>query len=415
MNLFVLIMVYLSLYLGLFTLTLFLLSFLGKEKKKFKDIGHPQVSILIPAYNEQAALEKTVESAAMLDYPKSRFEIIIIDDGSTDKTSKISKELIKKYENVKYYWKENGGKGSALNFGIKKSKGDFIVTLDADSFVNNDALKLMMPHFSNPKVMAVTNAMKVYEPKTFFQRIQAIEYDLGIFFRKSFSNMQGINVTPGPFSIIRKTFFKKYGGYDEHNLTEDMEMAMRIQSYNYLIENEPKAIVYTVAPRNFLSLLKQRRRWYVGTINIWKTYRKLFGKSFGEFGLFVLPLAVISVIATLFVTVYYVSRGLVDSFRHFMLYSKIGYDFFNNMNFQIYYVIDNIYNSLSEGVLFFAVFFMIFTIILLIVLNKKIGSGENAIRTFINYLLFMVTYGILYSFWWVVATLYSISGRRVKW
>lgn len=415
MNLFVLVMVYLSLYLGLFTLTLFILSFFGKEKKTFKDIGQPYVSILIPAYNEQAALQKTVESAAMLDYPKNKFEIIIIDDGSTDRTSKISRELVKKYENVKYYLKKNGGKGSALNFGIKRSKGSFIVTLDADSFVNSDALKLMVPHFSNPMVMAVTNAMKVYKPKTFFQRIQAIEYDLGIFFRKSFANMQGINVTPGPFSIIRKTFFRKYGGYDEHNLTEDMEMAMRIQSHNYLIENEPKAIVYTVAPRNFLSLLKQRRRWYVGTINIWRSYKGLFGKSFGEFGLFVLPLAIISVVTTLSVTIYYVSRGLIDSFRNFMLYSKIGYDFFNNMNFQIYYVINNLYNSLSEGVFFFAAFFAIFTVILLIFLNKKIGSGENVIRTFINYLLFMFVYGILYSFWWAIAGLYSISGRRIKW
>jgi cellulose synthase/poly-beta-1,6-N-acetylglucosamine synthase-like glycosyltransferase len=415
MNLFISIIVYFTLYIGVFAIVLYILSFFGREKKKYKDIGQPFVSIIIPTYNEENSLRKTVENAVNLDYPLNKFEILIIDDGSTDSSGKIGKILAKEYKNVKYFRKENGGKGSALNYGIKKAKGDYIVTDDADSMANSDVLKLMMPHFSNPKVMAVTSAMKVYKPRTISQRIQAIEYDLGIFFRKAFANLNAINVTPGPFSIIRKSFFEKYGGYKLDTIVEDMEMAMRMQSHNYIIENELKAVVYTISPRNFFSLLKQRRRWYAGTINIWSRYKHLFSTKYGEFGAIILPLAAISVLTTMIVTIYYLSKAIIDTLTNFIHYSTIGFDFFNNMNFQLYYLVVNAYTSLSEGLLFFVLFFSIFTITLLIILNRRVGSGENPIKTFINYIMFLVTYSILYSLWWGVSILYSITGRKVKW
>jgi cellulose synthase/poly-beta-1,6-N-acetylglucosamine synthase-like glycosyltransferase len=414
MNQLITIIVYITLFIGIFTLIMCILSFFGREKPKFKSIGQPFVSILIPAYNEELSLGKTVESVIALDYPKNKYEIIIIDDGSGDKTPKIGRELAKKYKNIIYLRKKNGGKGSALNYGIEKAKGEFIVTFDADSMVNKDALSLMIPHFSNPRVMAVTPAMKVYNPKKFLQRIQAVEYDLGIFFRESFGNMNAINVTPGPFSIIRKEFFEKYGGYRTDVLTEDMEMAMRIQKHDYFILNEPRAVVYTISPESFGSLLKQRRRWYAGTVFLWTTYKNLFSPRYGYFGLFILPLAVLSVITTIIVTSYYTTRLLIDSYHNISNYRAIGFDFFNSLSFKLNYLLIHLYNSLAEGILFFIVLFSVFTVVLLIILDRRIGVS-NPIKAFINYLLFAVTYSVLYTIWWGVSIFYSITGREVKW
>jgi cellulose synthase/poly-beta-1,6-N-acetylglucosamine synthase-like glycosyltransferase len=391
-----------------------ILSFFGREKPKFKSIGQPFVSILIPAYNEELSLGKTVESVIALDYPKSKYEIIIIDDGSTDETGKIGKELSKKHRNIIYLRKKNGGKGSALNYGIEKAKGEFIVTFDADSMVNKDALSLMIPHFSNPRVMAVTPAMKVYKPKKLLQRIQAVEYDFGIFLRESFGNMNAINVTPGPFSVIRKEFFEKHGGYRTDVLTEDMELAMRIQKNDYFITNEPRAIVYTISPESFSSLLKQRRRWYAGTVSLWMAYKNLFSPRYGYLGLFVMPLAILSVITTILVTSYYATRWLIDGYHSIFNYQAIGFDFFNNFSFKLNYLLIHLYNSMAEGLLFFAVLFSVFTVVLLIILDRRIGVS-NPIKAFINYLLFAVTYSVLYTIWWGVSIFYSITGRKMKW
>jgi len=415
MKAFIRIIVYISIYIGLFTLVFYLLGFLKKSKKLKNVTDFPFCSIIIPAYNEENTLEKTIKSAISLNYPKNKFEILIIDDGSTDKTFYLAKKFEKEYSNVRAFTKKNGGKASAMNFGIDKSKGEFVISFDADSMVTSDSLRQMMPYFYDKDVMCVTPGMKVYKPKGILQRVQAIEYDFGIFLRKALTRFNSVNVTPGPFSIYRKVFFEKYGGYDEKNITEDMEIAMRIQYHNYKIENSPESVVYTIAPNKLYALARQRRRWYFGMINnLWK-YRDMFGKRYGELGIITLPLSVISVVMVMTVTLYYIYRFIIDSIRDISLYSLIGFDFWNNLHVGWNVFLVNLYKYLSEPIILFATLFIILNFTMLLYVNRRIKSIDRPISIFLNYVFFLYIYGILFSFWWIIAIIYSIFKKEIKW
>ncbi len=257
--------IYASIYTGLFATSFYILSFLAGQKVKkelFKDSELPKVSILIPVYNEGKTVEMTLKSILTSNYPKEKFEVIVVDDGSDDDTLR----YIKKFESkiVRVFSKKHGGKGKALNFAIKKAKGEIVFSMDADTLVKPWSVKNMVKYFKKKEVMCVTPAMTVYKPKGLLQKIQYVEYLTGLFLRKSFSSLNAIHVTPGAFSAYRKSFFDKYGGYDEDNITEDLELSLRVQFKGYIIENAPEAPAYTIAPKTFVSLLKQRRRWYVG-------------------------------------------------------------------------------------------------------------------------------------------------------
>ncbi|PIN71253.1 hypothetical protein COV77_02805 [Candidatus Pacearchaeota archaeon CG11_big_fil_rev_8_21_14_0_20_30_13] len=408
------ILVSLSIYIGFFAFAFYLLSFIGKKPKIMKN-WTPLVSIIIPVYNEEECLKKTVESVLSLDYPKNKLEVLIINDGSKDDTEKIGKKLEREFSNVKFFSKKNGGKGSALNFGINRSNGEIIVGFDADSFVRRDALKNMLPYFGDQKVMCVTPAMKVYHPKGILQRVQAIEYDLGIFLRRVFANIDSIHVTPGPFSAYRREFFEKHGGYDEHNITEDMEIAMRIQSLNYKIKNSPSSVIYTIAPTKFLALTKQRRRWYYGMIYNLRKYKYIFGKKYGELGLIILPLAIFSILSVMTISIYYFFKVISDNLHSLNLYSLIGFDFVNNFNFKLSSFLMEIYKLFSEEIIFFGIFFFIFSICLLLSINRLLNSEENFISILISYFFFILFYGILFTFWWIISIVYFIRGKNVEW
>ena len=158
-------------YFGLFTTVFFIMTFIEYKKKlqdpyvNPTDKNLPKVSILVPAYNEEKAIVRTIKSLQELNYPKDKVEIMVIDDGSNDRTYELSKKLAKEDSRIIVYTKQNGGKGSALNYGIAKAKGEFIISMDADSFASKDALIHMIGYFQDKKVMAVTPSMTLYKPK----------------------------------------------------------------------------------------------------------------------------------------------------------------------------------------------------------------------------------------------------------
>ena len=306
------IIIYISIFLGLFATSFYALSFISDRKKPkqlFTDEELPSVSVIIPAYNEEKTIGKTVESILDSDYPKEKLEVIVVDDGSKDETLRLARKFEK--QGIKVFHKENGGKGTALNYGIKRSKSEIIFTMDADTMVNRASLKNMVRFFKNKDVMSVSPAIVTYEPKNLWQRIQHMEYLLGLFLRKAFSSINAIYVTPGAFSAYRKSFFTKFGYFDEKNITEDLEMALRIQFNHFIIENSPDSPVYTFVPEKFISLLKQRRRWYVGLIKNILNYRKMFSKEYGDLGLFVMPIAWISIFFAVFFTGYFIVKTLL--------------------------------------------------------------------------------------------------------
>ncbi len=416
MNAIIQAIVYLSTYLAIFAMVYYLLGFLERSPpSSVKDRKLPFMSIIIPAYNEEHTIVPTVESALALDYPASKLEILVVDDGSHDHTLALARDLAKKHNQVKVFTKPNGGKSSAMNFGIAKAKSDFIISFDADSLVEKQALKNMLPFFDDPTIACVTPAMKVYQPKGILQRIQAVEYEWGIFLRKAFTKLNAVHVTPGPFSIYRKAFFTKYGGYNEHTVTEDMEIALRIQKHHFRIENCIDAVVYTHSPKRFGELLKQRRRWYFGAIKNYVNYHELFSKEYGEMGIFILPLSLFSIVTTIIVTFYFTGKVIVDYLHQAEMYSLIGFDFINNLTFKWYILYLSLYQTFTNGLIVFGLGFAIFTFFLLYLVRRRMGVRANPISTFISYFFFISFYSILYTIWWVVSIIYSIFQRKVAW
>ncbi len=399
--------VYIICYFGLFTTIFFLITLLEnrKEIKSPKAKKFPKTTIIVPAYNEEKTIFKTVSSLTRLDYPKEKLEIIVIDDGSTDNTLKIAKQFISK--GVKVYTKKNGGKGETLNFGLKKATGKIIGCLDADSFVSRGSLKKMVAFFEDSKVMAVTPSLKVYRPKNILQRIQMIEYLIGIFLRKIFAFLGSIHVTPGPFSIYRKKFFEKYGNYDEDNLTEDIEIALRIQSKGYFIENSVDAPVYTVAPYKFKNLLRQRARWYTGFTENVMRYKQLFSRKYGHLGIFILPGSFFAVILVIISIYYFFAKTIKDIIQHFTNFSAIGFDIFNNFNMKLNMFYFNLNPTLT------LVLLSILTGIVVVVIAKKLSNEKSRI-TF-SYIPYLALYWFIFGFFWIVTGILKIFRKRMSW
>lgn len=405
------VIIYLSIYLGLIATTFYILSFWSYKKKdvlKYSDDELPKVSVIIPAFNEEKSIAKTIHSILKSDYPD--FEVIFVDDGSKDKTLELAKEI--KDSRLRFYHKKNGGKASALNYGIARAKGKIVFTMDADTFVDEQSMKNMVRYFKDEKVMSVTPAMITHNPRTIWQRVQSVEYLIGLFLRKAFASVQAIYITPGAFSAYRKKFFDEHGGYDVGNITEDLEMSLRIQYHGYNIENCPEAPAYTIAPTTFKELMIQRRRWYFGLIRNTLKYRRMFSRKYGDLGLFVMPVAWISILFAVFVTVYLFVKTLFDVGSEFSFLSSINFDFLNFGKFNFYFLERIFFLFLTNEVLLFILLFVGLILVYLLYASRKVGRKPGLI---INLTLFFALFALLFGFWWVVSIFYAMFSKNVKW
>jgi cellulose synthase/poly-beta-1,6-N-acetylglucosamine synthase-like glycosyltransferase/spore germination protein YaaH/peptidoglycan/xylan/chitin deacetylase (PgdA/CDA1 family) len=263
----------------------------SKEKKILKSTTYifPPVSILIPAYNEEITIVKTIESLLKLDYPE--LELLFIDDGSKDKTLSIVKNAFKDNEKVRILTKTNGGKASALNYGISLSKYDFIVCIDADTQLNKDAIKNLMQGFELPDIAAIAGTVKVGNENNFLTKWQSIEYITSQNMdRRAFEVLNSITVIPGAIGAFRKDVVKQVGGFTSDTLAEDCDLTMRILKAGYIVKNCTNAFAYTEAPETFDMFLKQRFRWSYGVMqSFWKNRDALFNKKYGYFGMIGMP------------------------------------------------------------------------------------------------------------------------------
>lgn len=401
-------LLYVITYFGLFTAIFFLLTLMENRKNVFRKplTKYPSVTVIVPAFNEEHTIGKTIESLQDLDYPKEKLEIIVVDDGSNDNTLKVARMYESKQ--VKVFSKPNGGKGSALNFALAKAKGEFIGALDADSFVHRDSLKKIMSHFTEKDIVAVTPSLKVYGPKTVLQKIQYIEYLMGVFLRKIFAFMDSIHVTPGPFTIFRKSFFDKYGGYDENNITEDIEVALRIQTHNLKIENAIDASVYTVAPCKFKELMNQRVRWYCGFMQNTYNYKHLFSPKYGTLSMFVLPSALISVLLVIVAFFYSLFTLASNSYMNIKNLIAINFDFVRMMTFRV----DPFFTDYGTILFFSAISLVLGVVIILLAKNL---SKEQDVKIKYFYIFYLLFYWMLYGFWWIVAFYHFITNKKVGW
>jgi peptidoglycan-N-acetylglucosamine deacetylase len=251
--------------------------------------NQPAISIIVPAYNEQVTIVKTIENLLLLQYPN--FNIIFVDDGSKDDTYKIVKEKFSSNNKLEIYTKENGGKATALNFGIAISKNDFVVCIDADTVLLPNALEEMMRFFITKKVGAVAGNVKVGNQKNLLTKWQAIEYITAQNIdRRAFDYVNGIAIIPGAIGAFRKEAILQAGGFTSDTLAEDCDITMRINKCGYTIRNCNTAIAMTEAPETIQPLLKQRIRWSYGVMqSFWKNKHACFNIKYKGLGLLGLP------------------------------------------------------------------------------------------------------------------------------
>lgn len=319
------------LFLTLYFQVFLLLSFFEREKKIKKEqvISLPKVlpslTIAVPCWNEEKTLPGTLDSLMMLEYPKEKLKIVVVDDGSQDGTYEIAKAYEERYKGtITAYRKENGGKHTAVNYALERADTDLFGCLDADSFVESYALTEIVNYFTRDKeVMAVTPCIHIKNPTTIVQRLQAIEYLMGVFLRKVYGELDAIQVTPGPFSIFRREVFEKLGPYKKAYNTEDFEITLRMHRAHMKIANAHRATVYTFGPSTFIGYYKQRLRWARGFLENALDYKDLFfKKSYGNFGMFTLPGAVIFVFYTVYATAFFLYHGvsfLYEKSKHLYL------------------------------------------------------------------------------------------------
>ncbi len=281
---------------GTYFAVLFLLLFFAHEKKMFhrpEMKNFPSVSVIIPAFNEGNAVKKTVEAVKKMVYPRKK-EIIVVDDGSTDETYKIAKRI----RGIKIFRKEHGGKANALNFGLRRAKGEIVACIDSDSYPEKNALLKAVPHFKRG-VAAVATSVLIKNSRNIIEKLQEMEYTMIAWSRKILEYLNCIYVTPGPMSLYKRKVLLRVGGFDEKNMTEDIEIAWRLMKNKYKISMALDARVYTKVPNNLNKWWHQRIRWNIGGLQTYLKYFHLFlNKKFKNIGMFVLPVASISYVLT---------------------------------------------------------------------------------------------------------------------
>jgi cellulose synthase/poly-beta-1,6-N-acetylglucosamine synthase-like glycosyltransferase/spore germination protein YaaH/peptidoglycan/xylan/chitin deacetylase (PgdA/CDA1 family) len=255
----------------------------------------PRVAILIPAYNEEKVIVRTVRAALNSTYPNLR--VIVIDDGSKDATLAVSRQAFTAEEaagTVLILGKANSGKAEALNYGIEHLlDAEIFVGIDADTVIAHDAIERLVPHFINPKVAAVAGNAKVGNRVNLWTRWQALEYITSQNFeRRALNTMGAVSVVPGAIGAWRVSAVREAGGYHIDTVAEDADLTMALLRRGYRVEYEDMALAYTEAPTNANGLMRQRFRWSFGILQaVWK-HKSVFARK-GVLGWIALPNIVI--------------------------------------------------------------------------------------------------------------------------
>ncbi|RFZ81717.1 glycosyltransferase [Mucilaginibacter terrenus] len=263
--------------------------FFEDKKQTPEPVTLPPVSIIVPAYNEEVTATATIDSLLKLEYPN--FEIIFVDDGSKDRTYQVVKDAYADHPLVKVLTKPNGGKASALNFGISHAQSDFVVCIDADTQLRSDAIYQLMIYFTDEEIGAVAGTVKVANETNIITRWQSIEYITAQNMdRRAFDLINSITVVPGAIGAFRKSAIFRAGGFTYDTLAEDCDLTMRILKQGYIVRNSAEAVAYTEAPETIHMLLKQRFRWSFGVMqSFWKNKDALFNKKYNFFGMVGMP------------------------------------------------------------------------------------------------------------------------------
>lgn len=298
----------------------------GKTDPQFT----PPISIIVPAYNEGKLIRNTLGSLLALDYPQ--FEIIMVDDGSTDDTERQVEGYLGQHGNatVRLVSKPNGGKATALNAGVQVAKYDFVLCADGDSHLTPDTLRMAIRHMKDPKIGAVSGNVKVMNRNNFWTIFQALEYIEGLnITRAAQSSLRLVNIIPGPVGLFRKQIIKDVGWYTSDTFAEDADMTLKILRKGWKIVHEPLSISWTEAPNTLFSLIKQRYRWTRGILQAIQKNRREHWSSFGAWLLlwFMIVEAVIWPFASVFATLFFIYVALTYNITYYLLLWWLGLTF----------------------------------------------------------------------------------------
>jgi len=424
MNLEFLDVVLFSIYFLLLFLSIFWLLVLftkeeqkGKEGKEKENPGTPFFSAIVPAYNEENSIELALQSLVGLEYPSEKMEIIVVNDGSTDRTPEIIKQFVHKHPSHKIILlnQKNQGKAAAMNHGLRYAQGELFACLDADSAVSSNALQAMLPLFEDDgNVAAVCPLIKVKRPQKVLEKVQWYEYIINMFHRFLNAKLDCLHVTPGPFSIYRTQIIRNIGGFDEHTITEDLEIAVRLQKHHYQILHTFDAVVETVAPATWKALFRQRVRWYKGATDNTIQYKELlFNRKYGDFGVLRMPTVILSGILAIVLAgtlLYELGRAAMEKLAY---YYSINFDFLT--------LLRNFSPEINILTWPFAKLFIALTLagisFFIMIYSHRIIKERitNHGRTFFSLVSYLLIYGFFLTAVWLYIGFMYVSGRKNFW
>ncbi|NLJ28578.1 MAG: glycosyltransferase [Deltaproteobacteria bacterium] len=255
-----------------------------------EDLFQPRVSIIVAAYNEEKVIKSTLQNLLKTRYP-GHFEVIVIDDGSKDRTAEIVAGLAAADSRIRLIRQPNGGKARALRRGINAAANEILVMLDADTHFQPDTVERLVQPFRDETIGAVSGHAKVGNMRTFIARCQSLEYTCGFNLdRRAYHQLNCITVAPGAVSALRRTAILKAGGISTDTLAEDTDLTLSLHRCGFRIAYVPQAIAWTEAPETLRTLAKQRFRWAFGTLQcLWKHRDLVFDTRYKALAWFSLP------------------------------------------------------------------------------------------------------------------------------
>ena len=270
----------------------------------------PKVSVVVPAWNEEIGIVKTMESIVFNGY--ADFELIVVNDGSTDRSDAVIRKFFREFKRefplyehrLVYRRQKNGGKGKALNAGIAKSTGEIVLTIDADSALKTGAIGKLVRYYADDTIMAVVGNVKVVGDRTLIGLAQKLEYYFGFYNKRGHAILGAEYIFGGACASFRRSVFETIGLFDPVNKTEDIEMSMRTRFHGFDCTYAEDVVCYTEGAADLAGLINQRVRWKKGRFDTFRRYKSLFLSTEGHhnffLSFFVLPFSMLSEIQLIF-------------------------------------------------------------------------------------------------------------------
>lgn len=254
--------------------------FCNERKEPLPLYETPMVSILVPCFNEADTIKNTLRELSNIRYPN--YEIIVINDGSSDNTSEIVMDLLERFDKVRFIdLKENNGKANALYLGLLASRGEILMGVDSDSYIMPDALNYIVPHFTNPyngeRVGAVTGNPRVRNRSTLLAKLQLCEYASIVSLIKRTQRIWGkVMTVSGVVVAFRKRALLESKLWDRDMITEDIGVTWKIEKNFWDVRYEPRALCMMLVPETLKGLINQRKRWTKGGMEIIRRHHDIF-------------------------------------------------------------------------------------------------------------------------------------------